>query len=66
VTDNKFPTYKALKVEAERHDVSIDFLRRKVRAGVLPHVRAGGRIRVKPEDVDSLLEAETKRAAQAK
>jgi excisionase family DNA binding protein len=52
---NEFPSRSTLQIEAQRWSVSVDFLRRKVRSGELPHWRVGNRIRVRPEDVESLL-----------
>lgn len=44
-----------LKAAAERCNRSVDTLRRHIKAGRLPAVREGGKLYVKPEDLDSAL-----------
>jgi excisionase family DNA binding protein len=52
---NQLSSWSSLQIEAQRWRCSVDFLRRKVLRGELPHVRIGNRIRIRPEDVEALL-----------
>lgn len=42
---------------AERLSVSLPTVRRWIKAGALPAYKLGGQVRIKPADIDALLEA---------